>query len=585
MDAAPEAWLYTRTMAGARARSIRWWLAALFAGVTLPLLLLLVAIYATNVDREGDEARDTALRIARATASRMETLHRESLSLLHAMAARSAIRDFDGHACDSLFAVVDFFPQYADLFLFDDDGKLLCAATPKGEDAVVSLAALQWIGEAVRERRLQPERPMIRIIGSHWASALGTEVRHADGRRGGMLVLLQLPEVVGREVLPPESVITIVDRGGTIVARSEDSQVWSGRTARTAPVVKLAMQKQEGIAQSFGVDGVSRQYGFTRMPALGWYLYVGVPTAAVMRPVRQLFLQGLVGGTILVVILTAIAFTLVRKIEQPLHLLVRAARAMASGEFVTVDATAGPAEVVALAVTFNDMVARRLAAEEQSREHERTMQALSDRLLVVQEEERGRIARELHDDLGQSLTALKMDVIGLLQSVRSDTPSPIADRIVRTIDSTVTAVQRISAELRPSVLDDLGLLAAVEAEAALFEERTGIECELSLPPETSLAAASANAIFRIVQEALTNVARHSNASRVELRLRERADEILLEIRDDGRGISRAEIDDRRSLGLISIRERAHLIGGTVLIEGVAGRGTIVSLRIPLRRTA
>ncbi|MGH7485907.1 MAG: sensor histidine kinase, partial [bacterium] len=148
---------------------------------------------------------------------------------------------------------------------------------------------------------------------------------------------------------------------------------------------------------------------------------------------------------------------------------------------------------------------------------------------------------------------------------------------------TMTAVQRLSSELRPSVLDDLGLSAAIEAEALRFENRSGIECELSLPKHAELRVGgpAATAVYRIVQEALTNVARHANASRVEVRLRERPEELLLEVRDDGRGISEAEVSDPLSLGLIGIRERAGMAGGTVHFEGVAGRGTIVSVRIPL----
>jgi signal transduction histidine kinase len=204
---------------------------------------------------------------------------------------------------------------------------------------------------------------------------------------------------------------------------------------------------------------------------------------------------------------------------------------------------------------------------------------------VVQEAERSRIARELHDDLGQSLTALKMDIIGLLAKTEQQYGrSPIANRILRTLDSMVTSVQRISSELRPSILDDLGLVPALESEASMFEDRTGIECELSLPPDARIEAHCATAIYRIVQEALTNVARHSNASRVEIRLRERTDELLLEIRDDGRGVTIGEVGDSRSLGLLGIRERADLVGGTVHFEGVSGRGTIVSVRIPVSST-
>ncbi|MGH9422587.1 MAG: sensor histidine kinase, partial [Thermoanaerobaculia bacterium] len=223
------------------------------------------------------------------------------------------------------------------------------------------------------------------------------------------------------------------------------------------------------------------------------------------------------------------------------------------------------------------MLARRL-------EVERELKALSERLLLVQEEERTRIARELHDDLGQALTALKMDVGGLLSMTKtSPADETLRNRIMATLDETMTAVQRLSSELRPSVLDDLGLSAAIEAEALRFENRSGIECELSLPKHAELRVGgpAATAVYRIVQEALTNVARHANASRVEVRLRERPEELLLEVRDDGRGISEAEVSDPLSLGLIGIRERAGMAGGTVHFEGVAGRGTIVSVRIPL----
>ena len=304
--------------------------------------------------------------------------------------------------------------------------------------------------------------------------------------------------------------------------------------------------------------------------------------ATVMQPVRQMFAGGAAGGTIIIIVVVLVAVLLARAVERPVAALSRAAEGAAAGAFGPVG-VAGPREIAQLAEAFNTILARRLEAEQRLREGERDLKALSDRLLLVQEEERTKIARELHDDLGQSLTALKMDVGGLLAMTPASAASePLRNRIARTLDETVTSVQRISSELRPSVLDDLGLLAAIEAEASRFEERTGIECELSLPDETELLikGASVIAIYRIVQEALTNVSRHANATRVELRLRQRREELLLEIRDDGRGITAEEVRDPFSLGLIGIRERAALAGGTVHIEGVGGRGTIVSVRIP-----
>ena len=566
--------------------SIRWWLGALVAGAALPLLLLLLWIYGTQVRREEMEARETALQIARATAERMRSLNTDSVALMKEMEARPAIRNFDRAPCDSLFAIVDFFPQYADLLLFDRSAALVCAAEPATEDRAVSGLARQWIAAALRDGTLPAGTPVIRPLANRWVSVLSAPVRGIDGSVNGTLVLVQLPEAFAA-TLPPDAVMTILDRNGTIVARSADPHQWTGRSARGLSVADLALHRGDGMAEAIGVDGISRQYGFSSVPELGWHIYVGIPTTTVMEPVRQMFVRGAAGGAVIIVLVVVIAVLLARGVERPVAALSRAAEGAAAGSFGHVGVE-GPREIAQLAETFNTMLQRRLEAEGRLLESERNLKALSDRLLLVQEEERTRIARELHDDLGQSLTALKMDVGGLLAMAPASAASePLRNRITRTLDETVTSVQRISSELRPSVLDDLGLLPAIEAEASRFEQRTGIECELSLADETQLHldAAAVTAIYRIVQEALTNVSRHANASRVELRLRQRRDELLLEIRDDGRGITAEEVRDPFSLGLIGIRERAAFAGGTVHIEGVGGRGTIVSVRIPTETSA
>jgi len=294
-----------------------------------------------------------------------------------------------------------------------------------------------------------------------------------------------------------------------------------------------------------------------------------------MRPVRSLFITGVFAGAAVVVLVVLLALWLSRLIERPIDDLAAAADSVARGAYDKVDASRGPKEIAQLAGSFNEMIDSRSEAE-------RRTKAMSDRLLVVQEEERTRIAREIHDDIGQSLTALKMDVLGLMTATPGGAElQPIRDRIVRTLDSTTTAVQRISSELRPSALDDLGLVDVIDSEAKLFEERTGIECDVSLPDgPLDLEPRLATALYRIVQEALTNVARHSNASRVEVRLRARPAELLLEVRDDGRGITAEETEAGGSLGLVGIRERAAVFGGSARIEGIEGRGTIVSVRIP-----
>ena len=151
------------------------------------------------------------------------------------------------------------------------------------------------------------------------------------------------------------------------------------------------------------------------------------------------------------------------------------------------------------------------------------------------------------------------------------------------IETTIHSLRRISSELRPTLLDDLGLVAAIEWQAQQFESHTGIICQCDCFLDNGdLTQDQATALFRIVQEAMTNVLRHAQASQVNIALEEEAGEFVLRVRDDGRGITEEERTGLRSLGLMGMRERAHLIGGTVEITGVAGKGTVLTVRVPLR---
>src|SRR3954465_1359548 len=225
--------------------SIRWWLGALVPGAALPLLLLLVWIYGTQVRREELEARATALLIARTTAARMRSLHTESFAVMREMAARPGIRNLDRAPCDSLFAIVDFFPQYADLLLFDRAGTLVCAAQPAAEDRAVSELARQWIATTLRAGGLSAGTPVIRPLASRWVSVLSAPVRGIDGSVTGTLVLVQLPEAFAAS-LPPDAVMTILDRDGTIVARSTDPHRWTGRNVRGVSMAELALHREDG---------------------------------------------------------------------------------------------------------------------------------------------------------------------------------------------------------------------------------------------------------------------------------------------------------------------------------------------------
>ncbi|MFN2441889.1 MAG: ATP-binding protein [Thermoanaerobaculia bacterium] len=562
---------------------LRAWLIALVLAIALPLLALLSWIFVSQMRHDRTEARDTALRIAKASAEQIRLMHGESNLLLERLAARPAIRNPQPGTCDPLFAIVDFFPQYANVFLLDPEGRIVCSGPPQLQDRAISAAALRWLEQAARAETLRVGRPIILPIEGRWVSVLTRGVGSVESP-AGTLALVQLPAIANEGALPPGSVVTIVDSEGTVVARTRDSDAWMGRNVRGAEVTEIVLTQPEGRTEARGVDGMLRQYGFTTIDPIDWHIYVGIPTAELMQPVWRSMRRGALFGMVIVLLVGIFAWRLSRIIEDPVENLSRAADRIGKEGFTSSVPVGGPREIHDLGERFNEMVGMRAAAESRIIESEQRLRGLSDRLLVIQEEERSRIAREIHDDLGQLLTALKMDVGGLIAAADAGSPisDPLRTRVESTLDRTVDSVQRIAAELRPGTLDDLGLLAALESEAALFEERTGIECELSLETgDLHLRKATEAAIYRILQEAMTNVARHADATRIEIRMRVREGSLILEVRDDGRGISESEIQARTSLGLIGIRERSGILGGSVHIEGFPGRGTIVSVRIPL----
>lgn len=215
--------------------------------------------------------------------------------------------------------------------------------------------------------------------------------------------------------------------------------------------------------------------------------------------------------------------------------------------------------------------------------------ALAIRVETVREEERGRIALEVHDVLGQALTGLKLDVSWIykqiLESNGSLERSPILSRLATSqelIDATIRSVREIATTLRPSVLDQLGLEAAIEWQAQEFRHRTGIACTTSISPDhIHVDAQQSTALFRILQEILTNVVRHAHATEVDIRLEETREHVMMQVRDNGTGITAVEQSGAQALGLLGMRLRAQQQSGTFDIHGASGKGTTVTVKIPL----
>ncbi|EQA37206.1 GHKL domain protein [Leptospira inadai serovar Lyme str. 10] len=236
-------------------------------------------------------------------------------------------------------------------------------------------------------------------------------------------------------------------------------------------------------------------------------------------------------------------------------------------------------------------VFERTYAENYLRNSREELRALAARLQRVREEERVRIAREIHDELGQLLTVLKID-LSLLRKKKNDivhNEERLMDEINsmnKIADSAIQSVQRIATELRPLILDDLGLLEGIEWYVKDFQNRSGIICSISIEVDVPLStsAESATAIFRILQETLTNVIRHSQATIVDVSLSQNASNLRLSVHDNGVGIPTDKISNSKSLGLIGMRERATVLGGELTIENNNSKGTTVTVRIPRGET-
>ena len=227
-------------------------------------------------------------------------------------------------------------------------------------------------------------------------------------------------------------------------------------------------------------------------------------------------------------------------------------------------------------------LAERAMTEQRLRSSEENLRALAAHLQSVREEERIHIAREIHDELGQALTGLKFDIGKLAKTACRDDPET-GEKIAglsQNIDRIINSVRRIASGLRPEVLDEIGLSAAIEWQAREFQRRTGVRCTVEIEPGFGDPDKErSTALFRIFQELLTNVARHANATRVNARL---ADDhgLSLVVEDNGRGVRSEELEGNKSLGFLGLKERVLAFGGSIDVRGEEGKGTKVSVLIP-----
>lgn len=257
------------------------------------------------------------------------------------------------------------------------------------------------------------------------------------------------------------------------------------------------------------------------------------------------------------------------------------------GKYITVDIYSFPLfdlkGDIEYIVEIQQNITERKNIEERLRISREQLRGLTAYLESAREEERRKMARNIHDELGQMLTGLKIDLSWLAKGLSTEQESLLekTKSMSKLVDTTIQTVKKIATELRPGVLDDLGISAAIEWQTGEFEKLAEIECKFSSnPSDIILDQERSIVIFRIFQEILTNIIRHADATRVKVSLNEEDSSIVLKVRDNGKGINKKQISDPKAFGLIGMRERVRPWGGEIKINGIPGEGTTVVVSIP-----
>jgi len=388
-------------------------------------------------------------------------------------------------------------------------------------------------------------------------------------------------------------VVGAIDRGRRMLFRHPDP---TGLTGTLVPkeMFEQGVSSIDGPApyRATGLDGVERTYAVADVAGYpdGPVTVVGIATEAAGRDARAVLLQGLSVVAAFAVASAVLAWWVANPlIFREYAPLLGAVRKFAAGDASARTGLTGRGEIAEIGRAFDEGAARSESLLLERDAKERALHSLARRLQRVRDEEQARIARELHDEFGQVLTALRIGLQSVRAAVAASAPvdEPLLRRVEhlsQVVDHTFELVRKIASELRPPLLDHLGLPEALRLHLASFEKASGLRATLECDGDADdVDADSAFAAFRICQEALTNVGRHAAAKTVRVRLAGDGDDLVVEVMDDGRGFDLSTAVPPTSLGILGMQERAAASGGTLDVRSGPGQGTRVKLRIPRRR--
>jgi signal transduction histidine kinase len=575
------------------------------------MLLVLVAVipawgvivYSASEQRQLAVAgiQKNALQLAEFIAHEEEQILQGARQILIALAKFIQKEDTHPSECNAFCAdLLKQFRRYANLGVVKPDGEVYCSAVPFQQAPDTSDQS--WFRRAIETGDFAVSDYHVgRITGKPVLVLSYPAINAAGNIRAVVFAALDLQwlnrhKFDVQDQLPDDFTITQIDENGVVLSRQPESDQSLGQTMPGKSLIREILSQKRGMIRAPGAQGKPFIYAFAPVHSSlrnrQIYVVLGLSERYAFADSNRILRRNLI-----LLAIVALAAMLAAWFGGELFILrqvktiVQASRRLAAGELNTrTGLPYGRDELSQLAKAFDEMAmaleqrrAERRRAETELKRSQELFRNLSTHLQEVREEERTRIARRIHDDLGQSLTALKID-IAWLNNKLTEERDIIREKLksmVALIDQTVQTVRKVSEDLRPGILDDFGLPAAIEWQAEEFQKRTGIECQtVFYPDDFVLNKEQSTNLFRIVQESLTNVIRHAEATKVEISINEKDGILLLEIQDNGKGITEASIADSRSFGLIGIKERVRSLGGAVTITGTPNAGTRLSVKMP-----
>lgn len=499
--------------------------------------------------------------------------------------------------CNELFAnLMKQYSYYNNFGAVNSQGNVYCSALPF--KSPLNVANYPWFQQAAQTHTFAVGEYQRRLItgkpGLYFGYPILDKKDHLKAVVFADMDLSWLYQLMSRVQLPPGAEVSVTDRQGRILAHYPYEEKMLGQAMPESQLVKIMSAQREGTVEIKGEDGEPHLYAFTSLGKASKgdiFVCISIPKKLVYAKQAQIFTRsmmalGLIAVLVLVITWVSGNFLFLR----PVKTLVKATDLLRSGDLkVRTGSASGPGELRQLAQAFDEMAgaleqraAEREKAEEALRESEKELRFLSTQLLMAQENERKRIAQELHDGLGQFLNAIKFKVEHFLQQTdetKAEGKTQPMTAIIPMIQEAVEEVRRIYMDLRPSTLDDLGILATMTWFCREFQKTYPgilIEQEINLQ-EKEVPALLKIVIYRVLQEAFKNIAKHSQADRVRLSLKKMDNTIELLIEDNGQGFDLKEVlsveNSQRGLGIASMKERVELSGGSFTIGSFKEVGT------------